>query len=195
MWLNNFDKFKYVSVAIFAYLQNSTGYCTIDMSANPIRGTNGTYRDYVNTYGYYFRENPLLRPVNAIVSQTANSWTNYDLWCNWVVGSGTTPVSLEDYCLESEITTLSCSAVNVSYDPVNGTVTYDKIMKNTSSEAITVSEIGIVSPMRYYTAANSTNTGTVFPVLVYREVLDTPITAAAGETFTVSITHKFPMPN
>lgn len=194
MWLNNYDKFKYVQVAQWFYLQNSNNYVTVDMSANPIRGTNGTYRDYVHTYSTSYADSPLHRPVNAIVSQTATTWTNEYYWSNLVVGSGTTPVTMEDYRIESEITTLSCLSVSVSYDPENGTVTYDKTIKNTSSGTITVSEIGIVGLMKYYSSVHTSNSGTTFPVLCYREVLDTPIVVAPGESFTVSITHKFPMP-
>lgn len=188
MWLRvikNLQNINTLSRALY-----TGGIYAVDMSHDPIKGTNGTSRMYIipnssSANGFTYP------PSNGIHSQTA---TGYDssYYTNLVVGSGTTPVTEDDYCLESEITTLSSVAVTTSRNCANGTVTYKKTMTNTSSDAITVSEIGIAFIAVYATSGTSSS-GTAFPVLAFREVLDTPITVAAGDTFTITITHQLPV--
>lgn len=87
-----------------------------------------------------------------------------------IVGSGTTPPTIDDYKLESMITAgLSASVV------AQGTDSYIRILTitNTSDHDITISEIGTLG-VGYY------NQSTSFPMLVDRTVLDTPVTIPAG---------------
>ena len=167
---------------------NSSTYAA-DMSHDPIKGTDGTNRIYIRCLSDSV-SNYAYSPINGIHSQTQN-YNDYG-YSNFVVGSGTTPVSEDDYCLESEITTLKAVAVTTSRDYVNATVTFTKTMTNTASDPIVVSEIGIVFLCQYSTSSGG-GSGTAFPVLAYREVLDTPVTVGAGETFAVTITHQLPI--
>lgn len=188
MWLDNYYKMVYIQSAAGAYDGKP-----VDLSDSPIYGTNGTARDYVLKYTLSYELGYTIKPSATIASQLKHDYADYTDRPNLVVGSGTTPASASDYRLESEITTLTCSVITGVSDPINGTVTYKKTMTNKSSETISVSEIGLVRPAWSYPSKGSTSGGTVFTVLGYREVLDTPIVVPAGDTFTVSITHKFAM--
>lgn len=139
-----------------------------------------TYGAHVG-YGY---------PINSILSQKSTLTGTYmNLYSNIIVGSGTTPVTSSDFQLEEEITTgLSSPSITREWNATEGYLTYRKNMTNSSDTELTISEIGLtwgVIP----TAAT-----TYYQVLVYREVLDTPLVVQPGETFTVSVTHQFTMP-
>ena len=100
-----------------------------------------------------------------------------------LVGSGTTPVTLDDYVLESLITTVSKDSAsgNIIYtiDNDSKSLTEKTIIeisvKNTGTESIVVSEIGLAQTVYITSASNYTT------VLLYREVLDNPVTIAPEE--------------
>ncbi len=106
---------------------------------------------------------------------------------NFVVGSGTTPVTADDYKVEKEIVSgLACEAVTSTVDEATHTVVFRKTLRNTSEKDITISEVGLTGAVR----ANST----VSQALIYREVLQTPVTIAPGESATIrmAIEHSYP---
>lgn len=91
-----------------------------------------------------------------------------------VLGSGRTPATIDDYKLESMITSgLSASATR-SYDEDNDTI-YVLTITNTSNEDITIGEIGCVGIVHI----GENNSGTKY-VLTERTVLDSPVTIPAG---------------
>lgn len=99
-------------------------------------------------------------------------------------GSGTTPVTADDYMLESVISSLS-AIENQSKITATTTATHfervcdlDMVIQNTSSSEITINELGFF--MSCSTSWNATT-----PVLLYREVLETPIIIPAGLHATV----------
>lgn len=126
-------------------------------------------------------------PYNGVVSQfieTTVSSTAYH--CPLlIIGSGTTPVQRSDYMIEKEIVDgVSVVSSGVVLDERTKSVNYVKTMRNNGESDITVNEVG-------FAVSAVINTGTTRRhVLVYREVLDTPIVAAPGETFTVSYAYK-----
>ena len=95
-----------------------------------------------------------------------------------VVGSGTTPPSVTDYKLESQITTVSG---NASYQRVTvgatDTFTVVATITNTGTESITISEVGL-----QIKATNNKN------YMIERTLLESPITIAPGGVGQVTYT-------
>ena len=189
MWLDNYYKMAYARSA-YAGLQNAN---SVNISHNPIRNTSGGEILYARVYDYYPQAFTQFPAVDVLSQKQTSVWT----WCEsrplLVVGSGTTPVTPSDYCLESEITSLTHDIVVTSYNANDGTTSYRRTMVNKSSESISVSEIGLVGGCYSYTTSTSSSS-TWNAVLGYREVLDEPIIVPPGDSFTVTITHKFTMP-
>lgn len=95
-------------------------------------------------------------------------------------GTGTTPPSVDDYCLETPIdslTQVSTSYTMNNYYEDNFLETITTTLQNNTSEDITVNEIGAVGS----TGATS--------ALIARDVLSTPVVITAGsqKTFTIQI--------
>ena len=116
-----------------------------------------------------------IRGLNGV----ANDYTARKL----VLGSGNTPASVDDYKLESIITTSLSGSVSKSVDD-NGNLVIVISVTNTSSAPIIVGEIGI--------PANCHNESTARDLcLVERTVLDEPITLGAGESCFISYKVNF----
>lgn len=100
-------------------------------------------------------------------------------------GNGTTPATVNDYKLESEITT----GISVSSQDVTTTEQTDSYILWTATFGVkasvetTISEIGLFSHV-YTTSGNLT-------ALVDRTVLDTPITIPAGQSKQITYTIRF----
>ena len=135
------------------------------------------------------------KPYDGMLSQAStpkelrvgsnNTWIGF--YPNFVVGSGTTPVTGDDYKVEEEIVSgLACEAVTASVDEATHTVIFRKTLRNTSEENITISEVGLTGAVRANTASAQ--------ALIYREVLQTPVTIAPGESATIcmAIEHSYP---
>lgn len=202
MWLNNFYTAEYAkrqTTAMYAnpaYNSTQEPY-TIDVRKFNFKTADGVARSYLKNMNSC---NGLGCFANAVTSQTSlpsvvTSYPSY--YCHLVVGSGTTPVTGADYALESQITTVSSLSVDQSFNMEKGEMIVTKTMKNTSSEEITINEVGIIAMTTHftsYTTSTSSSSGiTNGPYLAFREVLATPIVVPAGETFTISLTHKLPM--
>lgn len=113
------------------------------------------------------------------------------------LGTGSTAPTAADYALEqaANISYLSCAVGAPVYDDSVGTVTrtITVSVQNTGSENVTIREWGIFGTVR--TMANySSNVATA---LLYREVLDSPVTLgqyqAASLELTVSLTLTDPV--
>ena len=104
---------------------------------------------------------------------------------SWItLGSGNTSVTYDDYKLENKLTTSQIEAHSSSI--LSSTATYNEEIKTWTKSMsydfqaksdITVSEIGV----EYYTVNGAY-------CLVYREVLDTPVSLTAGQYLKVTIT-------
>lgn len=105
-----------------------------------------------------------------------------------MVGSGSTPATLDDYMLENLIASgLSISVAEAVDDDNDGV--YKLTITNTSNQDITIGEIGMW--LQLYTGNNTNNSGAF---LVERTVLDNPITIPAGGIGLIEYAIKLPIP-
>ena len=111
-----------------------------------------------------------------------------------VIGSGTTPATVDDYKLGTPITTLTpiaattlCKDKNTgdTLSPTEFTIT--TTYRNDTDAAVTVNEIGIMIPVGYSSVSDS-NDNTLSSCLIYREVLATPVTVEPGQIRTFTLT-------
>ena len=106
-----------------------------------------------------------------------------------VLGSGTTPPTINDFRLESQITSgLHCSVASVYHS--EGYVTRNITATNISDHEITIAEIGY--QCQIYTGEN-TSSGSKF-VLMDRSLLQTPVTIPVGGVGVISYTVRIIMP-
>lgn len=160
--------------------------CIFDLTSDPgtasgtFKAVNGTERCFA-PYPY-----SLSMTILSLSSGTAGI----------AVGSGSTPATVDDYCLENMITSGITATI-----PTSSTTTYDNTHKqyvaskdiaiaNNGSASITISEIGIIASTRYADSvgASASSTGTV---LVDRTVLDSPVTIPAGESGVVRYEFRY----
>lgn len=106
-----------------------------------------------------------------------------------LIGTGTTEPTINDYQLENDISS-SFSNLAISSNVSNNvgeTYAYERIITitglNNTSDDITISEIGLQKNMQYANSTNATNK----KVLLVRHLLDTPITVAPNETFSITL--------
>lgn len=121
-------------------------------------------------------ENQLTVLSNNNVSSTTNSYAN-NLFL--VFGSGTTPVTINDYNLEKPISNLEFIDISNTYTEDSFTITITG--HNLNAEEITVSEMcffGCITVKGYTNRVSA----------LYREVFDSPITVPADGYFKFSYT-------
>ena len=125
---------------------------------------------------------------NAVMVTDAGSYNSASI--GLCFGSGTTPVTYDDYNLDSIITS-GLSLVSASGTPTQATA-YDSgthhissirsfTVNNSSASPITIAEFGITFPTGF-ASGNSTSVH----ALMYREVLATPVTLNPSESVIVS---------
>ena len=105
-------------------------------------------------------------------------------------GTGTTPATASDYKLESTLDSTQITVSNPSAVSYSRGDTYEEYsvtfgVTNKTSNAITISEIGLTA-VPYYS-----NSGTSVYVLVDRTVLETPVTIPAGQSKQITYTIRF----
>ena len=148
-----------------------------------------------SNYNNYLLDSPFCPPYKGMIAQNTNfssTQSNTYPLANLIIGNGTTPPVATDYAIESEIyNNISFVALNTLINTTTGTITYEKTMKNDRNEEIIISEIGLSWPISTSTSYSSYN---AYQILVYREVLENPLTVQPGESFTISIQHQFTMP-
>lgn len=117
--------------------------------------------------------------------------TAYNSYGGVVLGTGTTQPTIDDYCLSGNlITNISCiAAVSNAGDADGVTTTAVYTVTNTSSEDITIGEIGIIASYR------SSQNSQTYKLLLERTVLDAPITIPAGGVGQVTYTIRFNYPS
>ncbi len=102
-----------------------------------------------------------------------------------VVGSGSTPATIDDYALENDITSSFANmgnATTLTPGVVDGKacMIYSFIITGTNATAntLTISEVGLYKTAQYASESNMN-------ILHVREVLNTPVTVAAGASFSI----------
>ena len=147
-------------------------------------GTPMTDNCYVNAGGYLYQ-----MPDTSIAYDENNTQVPYGQYQGnlraIVLGSGSTPATIEDYKMENYITPAQLTRSNESISLPDGTfkVVITLTVTNNNAEPITVSEVGTY--MQGYT--------TGYPaILLTRTVLDNPVVLNQGDskTFTVEVDYQ-----
>lgn len=105
------------------------------------------------------------------------------------LGTGTTTPSIVDYHLENDITSSFSSRANsITRDWIDGKGLVIGIVAtgtNSSSDPITINEIGISKNMYFSSGNSSTSYPRVCTFLFTRDVLEEPITVQPGSNFRI----------
>ena len=106
-----------------------------------------------------------------------------------ILGTGTTPPTLDDYCLSGDMITTFTYSNSVTVAPGESGVTITALytITNTGNSAFTIGELGLIAAT--YASASASN-----KCLVERTVLDTPVTIPAGGVGQVEYTITFNYP-
>jgi hypothetical protein len=162
-----------------------------------VKFTNNSHYTYslVSTYSeptYDYITAPLYKGFYSSTSTTPSRFRCVHF------GTGTTPVTGDDFQMEAEITSgLTYVGMTGTSNTELGSITYNLTFKNSTGSDQLISEIGMTCygySSNIQTNINTSKNVTTGRVLLYHEVLDAPLTVLNGETFTVSITETFPMP-
>lgn len=116
----------------------------------------------------------------AMITSEASGLTNAKAGVHF--GSGSTPASKTDYCLESYIGSLGIqNGSRIYVNEGDGVHSYHVTfgVTNNNAEEIVIREIGLSVPVITSKTSSSTK---CYPVLLERTVLDEPIPIAPGET-------------
>ena len=164
-----------------------------------IKNTSGASFNSLTIGGYgtssYYNRQPFFNFYYSFCAITKQTSIQLD-YMNIGFGTGTTPVTVNDYCLENLISTLTIPSGNMS-KTINFTVSEDgktvtrtvKVTvspKNNGSENVTVGEVGFFQQVfdGQYPAIGK-------PVLMHRIVFDEPVTIEAGATGTFTFEFTF----
>lgn len=179
MLLRNYDNIV-AAYSLVSYQESQKGDITVfgDGHLN-YKSINGSMQ-YVRNVGISSSILPLQRLAPSSVVSHGHSWIS--------LGAGTAPVTYDDYKLENALPTSTIEVSSSSaiigdpiYDEINKTWTKTMSYDFQAKSDVTVSEIGVYFQMVSNSSTNSTT-------LVYREVLDTPISLTTGQYLKVTIT-------
>lgn len=140
----------------------------------PIKGCDGTTYYMCNGYRQY--------PYSSTVTLALAATT-----AGFVLGSGTTPATENDYKIETPITSgISCTPTRANGADNNGNpyVEWTLVVTNTGSTDITVTEIAYNQTLQVVTAAGGTSAQNKV-VCLDHTLLDSPVTIAAGSQSTI----------
>lgn len=117
------------------------------------------------------------------------------------LGDGTQPVTYDDYKLSGQTINLTLNQKSAASTYDNNKGVFQRVLvctcSNLTDSDITISEWGVWKANQdylYYSTATYSNSSASF-VLMFREVLETPITIKAGTTSTLTFKVDIPMPN
>ena len=157
-------------------------------------GKSGNYCGLALGYGRYALSSNVTTTMMPSLGVATTVTAGISYQTTLVVGSGTTPVTDDDYKLDSPITTLtavsattSCKTDNTraNLSPTSFTVT--TTYRNDTEAPVTVNEIGIMIPVGYKISGTGSNKNALSSCLIYREVLETPVTIEPNQLRTFSI--------
>lgn len=196
MWLRNWYS---LLNGVFLSRTTDTALPETNPSDTPpisYRDVNGYWSTIKNQFSYVsnFTANILTPGKFAIAlgfsktaSQTSSAFTI-------ILGTGTTPVTINDYCIETPITSglalaSGDTALANKTELNNGVYSFKTraAINNTSAANIVINEIALNAP--FY----ATSQGASGAACVYREVLSTPITLEPGDTALVEFEWNAPI--
>lgn len=145
-------------------------------------------------YGRYYSDSNntavMISPSGSVSTSSRGTKDQTTL----VVGSGTTPVTDDDYKLDVPITTLtavcattSCKTEDTGEKLSPTTFVISTTYRNNTDSPVVVKEIGIMIPVGY-ASSRTLNNNALSSCLIYREVLETPVTIEPNQMRTFSIT-------
>ena len=133
------------------------------------------------------------RTVSPFAAYTGadSQYTAFQGGANMIrLGTSDATPAASDYriTLSDSIREVSVGNESVSFDVPNGSATraIDLIVENVGASAVTLREWGVYQRVMYITAHTANWTNHV--VLVYRALLDSPLTLAPGETAALRLT-------
>lgn len=149
----------------------------------------GNYQNYIKTTAGVIKNYNFITQVPT--SASFKAYAEYDknsvatTYIGLAIGSGTTPVTFDDYKIEQPNTTLTDGGhslkVGTGYGN-NSICVYTQIVTNETSDPITISELGVMSA--YSADYQDSNYA---QVLYTRDVI-TPVVIGVGETKTFVVT-------
>lgn len=187
------DQSGYMSLATSVSASNPSGLMTaIKTLAGEDFGYLWSFKTSENIGGYgnlHPYASAQLSPFNAGIKNNYVSET-----MGFRVGTGSTPVSIDDYKLDTDVTSsFSDRQCTTEYSSEDGhmIITETWVGTNNTAEDITITEVGILN--RFLSVVTTTsgvttnNNAIVKAVLLLRKVLETPILVPAGHTATITI--------
>ena len=160
---------------VYATLQNLTG----NLAKNYLVGVNGGYAMF--SYQKF--------------GDALDRLTIFKKALSMRVGTGTTEVDEEDYCLDTDVTS-SFSQIALSVQPSvsadgHQVVTISWTGTNTTSNNITIKEIGLVKSLPMFIsntiATSQLDSVSYENILIARHILEEPVTINAGDSGTITV--------
>lgn len=160
-------------------------------SGNP----NPNYDMVYSVAGYFNRWDLGLAMKKLQLSAIGSTSEKYMDNCFMCLGSGTTPATINDYCMENQITS-GLTTVNpptVTRVQENDGVSYFStfVVRNTSAETISVSEFGMFGNAKDGSSASSN----IVTFMTEHTVLDEPIIIEPGQMKCLQYVVRFSDPN
>ena len=157
-------------------------------------GKTGNHCGLALGYGRYSLSSNVTTTMIPSRGQVVTTAAGISYQTTLVVGSGTTPVTDDDYKLDAPITTLtavsattSCKSAGTGDALSPTTFTVTTTYRNDTEAPVTVNEIGIMIPVGYKISGTGSNNNALSSCLIYREVLETPVTIEPNQLRTFSI--------
>lgn len=164
MLLRNF----YRALCSNAFLKDNIGYVNY---SGAVKNFSTQYYEGIGLQFNYNSSSSCAQPSVYFMRTTTADYSGV------LLGTGTTPVTENDYCLSGNIISNYTYIANVAYESANeagGTLTAVYTITNTGSSSFTVGEIGLFAQP---TGGKTTATA----MLVERTVLTEPLTLAPNE--------------
>lgn len=201
MWTNNGDiMFALGKLGVPALTSSTRGILDVKNFVNSMGGftrTNGNKSSDVAFKSYTSNVNLGISKLNAPYFVDARAITAYYPWDSNImssgftfgIGSGTTPASKNDFKLETPYTYNTDYQGSEGMCTVTNSDTQTIITQSIDIKAIkemTISEVSLVTCYDSNMSSNSSSTSNY--VMVFRELLSTPLTLQATETGTFNFT-------
>lgn len=185
MFVNNFFKILAMNHICGGAYYNDYGECL---------AFNGASRRVCTSTYYHTDLCTMMGCVKKSATCTGNPGTSTGPY-GVIFGNGTTPVTASDYKLSGSVITTFNETHKTTFTPDTSGFsisTLYTITNTSSSNAITISEVGLISQGAYMDSSSSSSSGSYF--LVERTLLDTPITIAPNGVGQVTYTIRINYP-